>query len=215
VSPRLPSRRKILIDIGCGNGAQTALLAGDFERTLGVDVAIEYVKTFRENVQGEGSANALIYNGTRFPICDEVADCVTCFAVLEHAADEVAILAEIKRILRRDGLLMISVPHRWWIFETHGANLPLLRWNRIPLVSWWPRWLHDRYARARIYRRRDIIELLEGNGFTIGRVSLLTAPLDVLRWRALRAALRRSVFRHDETRVPFLGVEVMVVAQPN
>ena len=34
--------------------------------------------------------------------------------------------AECLRVLKPGGRFIISVPNKWWIFETHGADLPLL-----------------------------------------------------------------------------------------
>jgi len=206
-------RRPLLVDIGCGNGAQTALFAPRFAGTIGVDVARGHVPEFQAAIPPPVPAVAVVYDGDRLPLPDGAADVVTCFAVLEHVASEEGTLAEIARVLRPEGTLLISVPHRWWIFETHGADLPLLSWNRVPLVSWWPRRLHDRYARARIYRRRDIVARLRASGFAIEVVEMLTAPLDVLRWRPLRDLLRATIVRADRTALPVLAVEVLVVAR--
>jgi len=137
---------------------------------------------------------------------------VISFTVLEHVPDQDLALEEMYRLLRPGGRLILSVPNKWWVFETHGANLPLLPWNRVPLVSWWPRRLHDKYARARIYRAREIERLVRSKGFEVVEVFRMTAPLDVLKWAPLRRLMRETVFRPDTTVVPFLATEVFVIA---
>jgi hypothetical protein len=109
--------------------------------------------------------------------------------------------------------LALSVPNRWWIFETHGAELPYLRWNRVPFFSWLPKRIHDRYARARIYRRREIVRLLRDHGFEIETSLYMTAPMDVVRLGPLRRLLRATVFRPDRTRLPWLATAVLVIAR--
>ena len=69
----------------------------------------------------------------------------------------------------------------------------------MPLFSWLPKRLHDRWARARIYRRREITALLERSGFEVLEARYLTAPMDVVGWAPLRDALRATLFRGDTT----------------
>jgi hypothetical protein len=57
------------------------------------------------------------------------------------------------------------------------------------------------------------LERLREAGFSIREVTLVTAPLDVLRWRPLQRLLRATVFRDDSTSIPPLAVEVVVVAR--
>lgn len=214
-SPFLPWPREHLVDVGCGNGAQTLLFADSFDRVTGVDIDPAFLARFEQSVQDQGLSGrvqGLLGEGGRLPLPDACADCVTSFTVLEHVPDQRAALAEMRRILRPGGRLLLTVPNRWWVFETHGADLPLLPWNRVPLVSWWPKSLHDRYARARIYRKREIRGLLGEAGFTLDAVFNLTAPMDMIAWAPLRRAVRAVFFRPDRTSLPFLATEIMVAA---
>ncbi len=213
--PRLPLRRAHLVDFGCGNGAQTLLLAPDFTRVTGVDVSEEYLTAFRREITAAGldhQVTPLAAGAAGVPLPDGSADVVTSFTVLEHVPDEKQALAEMYRLLRPRGRLLLTVPNRWWIFETHGADLPLLPWNRVPLVSWWPKPLHDRWARARIYRRREIETLVREAGFQVDECFLMTAPLDMVSWGPLRRLARATLFRNDRTAVPFLATEIFVTA---
>ncbi len=153
------------------------------------------------------------YDGRNIPLADGSVDFAVSFEVLEHVKEEAQILAELARVTRPGGILAMSVPNRWWIFETHGANLPLLPWNRVPFFSWLPKGLHDRWARARIYTKREICGKLSGAGFEILDSAYVTAPMDVVRWRPLRKFLRSTLFRNDRTGVPWMSTAVLVVAR--
>jgi len=181
-----------LVDFGCGNGAQTLLFAGDFDRVTGVDVSETFLEDFRREIitrKLAGRVSVVATDGGPIPLPDGVADVVTSFTVLEHVPDEQAALAEMRRILRPAGKLIITVPNRWWIFETHGADLPLLPWNRVPLVSWWPKRL-----------------------FTIDVSFRMTAPMDMIPWEPLRRLVRTTMFRPDRAVTPFQATEIVVAA---
>ena len=206
-----------LVDFGCGNGAQTLRFLDDVASVTGIDVVPAELEAFAAACArlGAGSrVRTVLSDGGALPLPDACADVVTSFTVLEHVVDESLALAEMRRILKPGGVLVITVPNRWWLFETHGADLPLLPWNRVPLVSWWPKRLHDRFARARIYRRREILALLRRSGFEPFADCRLTAPMDVLPAGALRDMARATLFRPDRTPWPFLATEVLVAARP-
>lgn len=204
-----------LLDFGCGNGQQTLLLAPGFDRISGVDINQEYLRGFQEALVHSPLADRvqlLATGGQAVPLPDGSVDVATSFTVLEHVPDEMAVLKDLHRLLRPGGRLVLTVPNRWWVFETHGANLPWLPWNRVPLVSWWPRRWHDRWARARIYRRRDIKQLVQAAGFQVDEIFRMTAPMDMIPWRVPRRLARGIVFRGDRTPFPFLATEIVLAA---
>ena len=213
--PFLPWPRTHLVDVGCGNGAQTLRFLDRFDRLTGVELNPDFLARFEAAAAGLNAADrvsGVLTAAEGIPLPDGCADCLTCFTVLEHVEDEQASLAEMRRLLRPGGRLLITVPNRWWVFETHGADLPLLPWNRVPLVSWWPKALHDRYARARIYRKREIRDLVRGAGFQVDAAFNLTAPMDMVGWGPLRRLLRGTFFKADRTSLPVLSTEIMLAA---
>ena len=92
----------------------------------------------------------------------EKFDRIISFEVIEHLSNESGVQYYFDS-LKDDGILAITVPNKWWIFETHGANLPLLPWNRVPFFSWLPKFIHERFANARIYTKKRIKKLLENH----------------------------------------------------
>lgn len=206
------------IDIGCGNGAQTVLFARHFERWLALDVEEDRLQEFRNELVRESyglSENRRIerYDGDHIPVGDDSADFLTCIEVIEHTENDIATIKELFRVLKPGGTAVVTVPNKWWVFETHGANLPVLPWNRVPFFSWLPKSIHSRYAKARIYRKAEIESMLETAGFKVAHSLYVTAPMDMIKHPGLQRLVRGLLFRTDETRLPFFSTSVMVIVQ--
>ncbi len=206
------------LDVGCGNGAQTVLFAAHFKKWVGVDVEVERLEEFRHELMrqhypaADADFDIVLYDGDNIPAGNDEVDVLTCIEVIEHTKDDRATIKELYRVLRKGGTAIITVPNKWWIFETHGAHLPLLPWNRVPFFSWLPRFIHERYAKARIYRKHQIVRMLKETGFTIRHALYVTAPMDMIKQPFLQRIARGWIFKKHSTNIPMLSTSVMVIA---
>ncbi len=201
------------IEVGCGTGATLTRVANRFARAVGLDI-YDYAEAFnrqKERCQLPRAEFRKMDLEQELPE-DGPFDRLISFEVIEHLKDENSVAAY-NQVLKTGGLAAITVPNKWWIFETHGAKLPLLPWNRVPFFSWLPRPIHERYANARIYTRGRIIRLLEKHGFEIVEHRYITAPLDVLKDGPLKRFLVRYIFRGNTTSFPFLSTAIFVIAK--
>ncbi|MCB2212169.1 class I SAM-dependent methyltransferase [bacterium] len=194
-----------LLDLGCGNGALTELFAPAFDEVVGVDIQPSLLKQTRIDARWVTAA------GEELPFPDNYFDAVVSYEVIEHVVSPVRTILEIHRVLKPGGQAVISVPHKWWIFETHGAHLPLLPWNRVPFFSWLPESIHSRWAKARIYSRTKLERTLRNGGFERISIHHITAPMDRAKPRAVREFLQRTVFGFDTTPLPFAAVSLLAV----
>ena len=170
-----------LLDIGCGNGASMFLLAPDMKSCLGFEIETTHFAEFERYKKEHQITNCEIRQfDIELQSLGRQFDRLISFEVIEHLKDDAHVRAYFDH-LKPGGLMVISVPNKWWIFETHGARLPLLPWNRVPFFSWLPRRIHERFAYARIYTRSRIEKVLQQAGFEILRVTYVTAPMDVLK----------------------------------
>jgi len=210
--PEFFDRSKTCIEIGCGSGTTITRLASKFLRCLGIDI-YDYAAAFAEQEKKHGATNTGFRKlDLERELPEEKFDRLISFEVIEHLKNEDSVSAY-NRILNDGGMAAITVPNKWWIFETHGARLPLLPWNRVPFFSWLPRQIHERYANARIYTASRIIRLLEKHGFVIIDHCYVTAPMDVLKESRLKRFLVKNFFRNNTTTLPVLSTAIFVIAQ--
>jgi len=202
---------KKVLDFGCGDGTQTLLFAHHANTILGFDVKREEIEKFFKTIFRNDIKNVcpMSYDGQNLPSPDGSVDVVISFEVLEHTQDDSKALNEIYRVLKVGGELVMSVPNKAWVFETHGARLPLLPWNRVPFFSWLPKSIHEQFSHARIYRRKEIASLLRKHGFEVLGSEYTTAPMDIIKVGWLQNLLRSTLFRGDTTKIPLLSTSII------
>ena len=94
-----------ILDVGCGTGANLKMLAA-YGKAEGVDIspqAVEFCGQRGLDSVKLGAAEQLPYENDSFEL-------VTALDVIEHLDDDVAGLREMRRVLRRDGRLLLFVP---------------------------------------------------------------------------------------------------------
>lgn len=199
------------VEIGCGNGASTLRIAPNFRSLKALEYYEGHKTTFdflksKWNVK---NCDFELWNIEEKPYPEQF-DRLISFEVIEHLENEESVKHYFES-LKPGGIGVISVPNKWWIFEQHGARLPLLPWNRVPFFSWLPKPLHEKWANARIYTKRRIKKLLEKSGFNVVSTIYITAPMDVLPEGAIKRFVTATLFKNDSTKIPFLSTSIMVL----
>lgn len=114
---------KTVLDIACGEGYGAALLSQKASHVTGMDIdqaTIEKAKAkYRHNNLRFETANA-----EKIPAGDQQFDVVVSFETLEHVSNQPAMLLEIKRVLKPDGLLIISTPEKKNYSDKSGYQNP-------------------------------------------------------------------------------------------
>jgi 2-polyprenyl-3-methyl-5-hydroxy-6-metoxy-1,4-benzoquinol methylase len=210
--PEFFNRSLTCIEVGCGDGVTITKLANKFHSTLGVDI-YDYSVAFEEQKRKNNAENCSFRKiDLEKELPEDKFDRLISFEVVEHLKNEDSIRSYYN-VLRDGGIGAISVPNKWWIFETHGAKLPLLPWNRVPFFSWLPKFIHERYANARIYTAGRIIRLFEKHGFAVVDHCYVTAPMDVLKEGKLKRFVTKYIFRNNTTSIPFLSTSIFLIVQ--
>lgn len=102
-----------ILDFGCGRGGMLKLLKLKFNNLelYGCDINEIILERNKNDTELKGIIFSIIKNN-KTEYSDSFFE--TCFLldVLEHVADPFSILSEIKRILRKDGKLILNTPDR-------------------------------------------------------------------------------------------------------
>jgi ubiquinone/menaquinone biosynthesis C-methylase UbiE len=97
------------IDIGCGEGHNTRLLAARGARVTAVDFVSEFVQAAAS--EHPGGIRYAVADALRLPFADGYFDFATAFMSLMDVAGPEGALPEIARVLRPGGFLQFSIVH--------------------------------------------------------------------------------------------------------
>jgi len=125
---RRSGARGRILDLGCCTGGVLQPL-GDFGSAIGLDPAPEAAVYCRRR----GLAMA-VGSGLELPFADASFDAILALDVIEHVADDVALLREARRVLRPGGALVVTVPALPWLWSAHDdVNRHFRRYTRATL----------------------------------------------------------------------------------
>lgn len=112
---------KDILDLACGEGYGSYYMAGAARSVVGVDISDEAVEHATEHYK---KLNLSFRQGSaiKLDLPDASFDMVVSFETIEHLAEQSEMVAEIRRVLRRDGFLIISSPNRPIYSEESGEH---------------------------------------------------------------------------------------------
>lgn len=115
---------KTVLDLACGEGYGSYLLSEDARAVVGVDIddlCIQHAsrKYARENLK------FLLGSMTEIPVPGRhVFDVVVCFEAIEHTDEQERLMAEVKRVLKDEGVFVVSTPNKAIYSDQEGARNP-------------------------------------------------------------------------------------------
>lgn len=158
------------LDLGCGEGHNTRLLAGEGARVVALDVS----EVFLEAAASAGPSGIAFVagDGATLPFRDAGFGFVTAFMSLMDVGDPERTLREMRRVVRPGGFVQFSIVHpasatptRWWVDDEHGERQALAVGDYFyegPLTEQWlfsaaPPEVRDRHQPFTItYARRTL-----------------------------------------------------------
>ncbi|HJZ79409.1 MAG TPA: class I SAM-dependent methyltransferase [Pyrinomonadaceae bacterium] len=100
-----------VLEIGCGTGKNTALLAGIAGKVNAIDFSAAMIAKAKEKSTFDNVTFTVADITERWPCPDASTDLVTCNLVLEHINDLSFIFSEATRVLNGGGQLFVSELH--------------------------------------------------------------------------------------------------------
>jgi ubiquinone/menaquinone biosynthesis C-methylase UbiE len=117
-----PRRPLAVLDLGCGTGRFTPMLADTFGGPVyGVEPSTG-MRRVAEETAGHPAVRYLPGSAEHIPLPDGTCDVVLLFLVLHHVGDRPAAAREIRRVLRPGGRVLVR--------STFVDRLPELLWHR-------------------------------------------------------------------------------------
>jgi SAM-dependent methyltransferase len=142
--PRMAQMQGSVLDVGCGEMPFREYLPAQV-RYLGLDVAEAVSFGMRDH------PDIVMFDGVSIPFPNESWDGIICTEVLEHTLEPEALVAEMHRVLRPGGTILITVP---FSARVHHAPHDYQRFTRFRL--------------ARMLAGFDSVEVLErGNDLAV------------------------------------------------
>lgn len=117
-----------LLDVGCGDKPYLEI----FEPYVSEYLGVEHEASFRQTANATRRRGPdLLYDGKRLPFADGEFDTVLSVQTLEHTPAPQALLREMARVLRPNGVLLLSAPfsfrlheepHDYFRYSPHGLR---------------------------------------------------------------------------------------------
>src|SRR5262249_32625208 len=147
VAPMVAGR--VVLDIACGEGYGSALLARHAARVTGADIAPAAIAHARARYARCANLEFREADCAALPFADGSFDVVVSFETLEHIRAQEAFLGEIRRVLRPGGFVAISCPNKaeysdkrdhvneFHVRELYRDELAALIRTRFPHAAWY------------------------------------------------------------------------------
>jgi SAM-dependent methyltransferase len=189
----------VIIDVGCGDGSALAAAAGHnpAHRFAGIDWSRDALRRARDRgltvVRASVAAPGL-------PVADGAADVVIMSELIEHLVDPDGAIAEIRRVLRPGGSLLLSTPNlaAWYNRGLLAVGIQPV-FSEVSLQGVFGRPGHVVAGHLRLFTRRALTGFLAASGFRCVSVAgaryhdvpRLLSPLDraFCRWPSAASIL--------------------------
>jgi ubiquinone/menaquinone biosynthesis C-methylase UbiE/uncharacterized coiled-coil protein SlyX len=116
------SKRCAVLDVACGEGYGAATVAEVAGSVLGVDLSGDAIQHARKRYGHHDNLQFLAASCERLPLADASFDLAISFETIEHIHAQKAFVSELARVLRPDGILILSSPNKRLYSDAHDYH---------------------------------------------------------------------------------------------
>ncbi|MFQ5400238.1 MAG: class I SAM-dependent methyltransferase [Anaerolineae bacterium] len=201
-----------ILDNGCGLGTYLRAMAPYSPHRIGLEVefdrAVQAVPTAAGIAQGVGE---------HLPFPSDAFDFVFSNEVIEHVTDDGRYAAEMARVTKPGGRILIFCPNRWYPVEQHGVFWRgRYHFGNIPLVNYLPNPLRNRLApHVRTYTRQGLLKLFRDLPVEVVHHGRIFGGYDNIerRWPRFGHLLKRTLYAAEKTPFAVLGISHLLVLE--
>ncbi|MBP8947741.1 MAG: class I SAM-dependent methyltransferase [Candidatus Promineofilum sp.] len=206
--------RGAILDNGTGLGTYLEAIGRLSPGSLRAGLEVEHERA----VAALARADAIVLGvGEQLPFADDSFDLILSNEVIEHVADDRAAVAEMARVARPGGRIVIFAPNRWYPVEQHGVYWRgEYHFGNKPLVNYLPNPLRNRLApHVRAYTGRGLRDLFDGLPLRLLHHGRIFGGYDniVRRSPRLGGAIRRALYAAEGTPLAVVGLSHFVVLE--
>ena len=204
---------RVLVD-GCGVGMySTAFIDRYGAQVEAIDIELPRAMDARAN----GTPTAVVAAAEYLPYPANMFDTLFSHEVIEHVADDRAAAAEMVRVTKSGGRIVIFCPNRWYPFETHGYYWRgEYHFGNTPLINYLPDRFRDQLApHVRAYTEVSLLKLFNGLPVRIVHHSRVYGGYDniVRRFGTAGRIIRQTLQSLEGTKLDALGLSHLLVVE--
>lgn len=150
----------LFLEAGCGLGMYSSQIRRRYSLTVeAFDIEFERIQEARLD-----TPHALVAAAEALPYHSNLFDTVLSNEVIEHVVDDRQAVAEMVRVLKPGGKLVLFCPNRWYPVEQHGHYWKgEYHFGNTPLINYLPdRWRNRLAPHVRTYTARQVRGLFDG-----------------------------------------------------
>jgi SAM-dependent methyltransferase len=203
----------VVLEAGCGMG----MYSSQIRRRYSPHVEAFDVEFERVQVAHQDTPHALVAVAEHLPYAANHFDTILSNEVIEHVADDRLAAAEMVRVLKPGGRIVLFCPNRWYPVEQHGHYWRgKYHFGNTPLINYLPdRWRNQLAPHVRTYTARGIRRLFDDQPVRIVHHTRIFGGYDniVYRFPRLGRWLRGALYTLEVTPLRVVGLSHLLVIE--